>query len=354
MKWIQTSLIICGYFLEVEEEEEEEADEEEEGDEEPEEEEAITEEDEEEDEEEDGEEDAEEGEGTETEGGTFENQSKTALPSVIPQTAIKLPGRPTEAPQKFFGPNFPAGSRKSLEVPKIELSKDSDNHSNLGSSFLAEEIFETLKMKKTACSSNDSNSYPSTISTGVSPSKNITASSSSIALSVKTPVLISSPVLPETDNVFDDAPTFDPKNPSNSSGFKNFQAQSKTLGLPNSSPPTASKSTSPRCRPSLNDLPKYPPEIVQPLNDITVISNTPVSLECTFSLPVPETVVWFRNNEAIQMSHSITSTLDSQTGKATLSINSVLPLDEGIYEVLGKNILGEIQSSAVLKVEGDK
>ena len=204
---------------------------------------------------------SEEGEGTETEDGSNDTQTKSTPPTKTPQTALKVPAKTVDTPQKFFGPSYSPENRHALDVPKIELPNDSDRNSSLGgldaSSLLAEDVFETLKAKKTTSSSNDSTSYPSTMSTGVSPHKDITASSSPLGGPENPPVVVSSAIPSETDNVFVESPTFVAKDPTNDSGANSSTGgQLKTLGLPNSSPPTASRSPSPRLRPSLNDLPK--------------------------------------------------------------------------------------------------
>ena len=247
--------------------------------------------------------------------------------------------------QTFFGQNYPPNdtNESAPSVPEIQLTDTSPGfYDTVGEdSSLVNEIFETLKMKKLSNASNDSGSdYPSSVSTALNRSRDLDSVNSPANFLDSASASKRSSLT--TDDVFTDKKT--------SLGETSNQLTKAALS-PNASPPTRERPVSPRHK-SHGELPKHPPKIEEPLKDVVVVSGTSVTLECKFSTPLPETIVWCRNNERVQEDHSLTIKSEASSGKSSLTIHSAIPLDEGIYEVVGKNLLGQVQTSAFLKVDG--
>ena len=280
-----------------------------------------------------------------------ERRALGIMSSEIPSPAEKL---------KFFGSNYLPddddsdddsliSSTETPGLPTIELPETSPGFFDpLGEdSSLVNEIFETLKMKKQVSSASIDSSNPSSttktpldIDSASSPS--VTATSPNVTATQHQPLRNTDSYGANTDDVFAE---------------KKLSATTSKTSVsklsPDASPPTLGRPISPRMRSAYPELPRVPPEIIKPLADVTVSSGCLVTLECSFALPIPDSIEWFRNNEQVQSNHSIAFKNDSESGSVSLSILSVIPLDEGIYEVVGKNVLGSIHSSAFLKVDGE-
>ena len=284
--------------------------------------------------------------------------NRTLTPSLGQSRAAGVSESPASEKRAFFGSNY-------KPEPEIDSDDDDDDESvtsprsalptinlpetspgffdTLGEdSLLVNEIFETLKMKKQF--SNTSNA-----SIDSSYASSMTRTPLDVD-SVASPAVDSPhchPALRKTDSYGTSDDVFaDKKLAATSTKTSNSKLS------PDASPPTRERPISPRMKTAYSEMPKVPPEILHPLTDVTVSSGSLVNLECTFSMPMPDTIQWFRNNELVQTNHSIAFNNDPETGKASLCIHAAIPLDEGIYEVVGKNVLGVIQSSAFLKVEG--
>ncbi|KAL5016448.1 hypothetical protein ScPMuIL_006037, partial [Solemya velum] len=93
------------------------------------------------------------------------------------------------------------------------------------------------------------------------------------------------------------------------------------------------------------------PEVVCPLKDIRAPDGSTCSFECVvFGSPAP-VITWYQNNERLEMLDTMMTSYDETSGKTVLEFSDVTPESAGEYRCVFKNILGEAESAATLKVD---
>lgn len=90
-----------------------------------------------------------------------------------------------------------------------------------------------------------------------------------------------------------------------------------------------------------------PPQILEPLQDVTISEGDSVVLSTQITGNPAPTVKWFKDGKSV--SKNLTK---SQHGIHSLTLIKPLPSDSARYSVTATNNLGTVQTGATLIVEG--